>query len=121
LRSKYWNDEEKQKKLRPYPECECVACCVKTCDYSRRILAREIARRIFIRYFKADTKSFEPIKEVFSKISVLIKYELNDEPFSQELVACVRVQLLRRIKYGTRIALSDTAIRESLEKMKFDN
>ena len=115
--SKYWNG--RQEKLRPYPECEHVACCTQTCEYSRRILAREIARRIFIRHFKADTKSFEPVKEVFSKISMLIKDELNDEPFNQELLACVKVQLLRKIKYGTRITISEEQIRKSLENTKF--
>jgi hypothetical protein len=117
--STYWND--KQDKLRPYPECECVACCTKTCDYSRRILAREIARRLFNRYFKSDTKSFEPVKEVFSKISILIKEELNDEPFSQELLACVKVQLLRKIKYGTKIPIQDTAIINTIKLTKFNN
>jgi len=120
LRSKYWDNEEKKKSLRPYPECEFVACCEKTCDYSRRILAREVARRIFNRYFKADTKNFDPVKEVFLKISTLIKAELNDEPFSQELLACVKVQLLRKIKYGTRISMDNAEIRKSLENTKFN-
>jgi hypothetical protein len=116
--STYWND--KQEKLRPYPECQYVACCSKTCDYQRRILSREIARRLFIRYFKPDTKDFEPIKELFSKISALVKAELNNEPFSAELLACVKVQLWRRIKYGTRIPVRDAQIQNSLEKTKFN-
>lgn len=116
--STYWND--KQDKLRPYPECQYVACCIQTCDYQRRILAREIARRLFIRYFRPDTKDFEPIKDLFSKISVLIKAELNDEPFSTELLACVKVQLWRKIKYGTRIPVRDAQMQNSLEKTKFN-
>lgn len=39
--STYWND--KTDKLRPYPECQCVASCATTCDYARRVPAREIA------------------------------------------------------------------------------
>jgi DNA helicase HerA-like ATPase len=115
--STYWNN--KQEKLRPYPECRYVYCCSKTCDYQRRILAREIARRLFIRYFKPDTKDFEPVKELFSKISTLIQTELNDEPFNGELLACVKVQLWRKIKYGTRIPVRDVQIQNSLEKTKF--
>ena len=114
--STYWDGAEKQKKLRPYPECGDVACCTKTCDYQRRILAREIARRLFNRYFKADTKSFEPIKELLGKISNLIKEELNDEPFSAELLSCVKVHLWRRIKYSTKIPITDAMIQKSLEK-----
>ena len=116
--STYWND--KQDMLRPYPECQYVACCIQTCDYQRRILAREIARRLFIRYFNPDTKDFAPIKDLFSKISVLIKAELNDEPFSVELLACVKAQLWRKIKYGTRVPIRDEQVQNSLEKTKFN-
>ena len=113
--STYWND--KRDKLRPYPECQYVACCIQTCDYQRRILSREIARRLFIRYFKSDTKDFAPIKDLFSKISALVKAELNDEPFSIELLACVKVQLWRKIKYGTKIPVTDIQIQKSTEKI----
>ncbi|MCQ2755126.1 MAG: ATP-binding protein, partial [bacterium] len=51
--STYWND--KSEKLKPYPQCEYCKYCDKTCDYSRRILAREIARRIFVKNFKQGT------------------------------------------------------------------
>jgi len=115
--STYWHD--KQDKLRPYPECQHVACCRETCDYSQRILAREIARRIFIRHFKPVTTSFDPVREVFGQISKLIMAELNDEPYTTELLACVKVQLWRRIKYGTQIPVRDLQIQDSLEKTKF--
>jgi hypothetical protein len=91
-----------------------VACCAETCDYSRRILAREVARRIFIRYFKPATTSFDPVKEVFGQISKLIVDELNDEPFNPKLLACVKVQLLRKIKYGTHIPISDVQIQNTV-------
>jgi DNA helicase HerA-like ATPase len=122
LRAKYWNDEEKQKCLRPYPECQYCACCEKTCDYQRRILAREIARRLFNNAkFKAESKDIEPVRELFKNINARIKAELNDEPFSQELKACVEVQLLRRIKYGTHIPLKTNTIPDTLKAIKFDN
>lgn len=112
--STYWND--KADKLRPYPECQCVACCSETCDYARRVLAREIARRIFVKNFKADTKEFDAVTKVFSKISKLIQAELNDEEFTPELLSCVKVHLWRRIKYGTKINIKDTQIENSLRK-----
>lgn len=43
--STYWNT--RQEKLRPYPECQLCPYCKTTCNYSRRVLAREVARRIF--------------------------------------------------------------------------
>lgn len=98
--STYWNN--KAEKLRPYPECQCVTCCSKTCDYARRVLAREVARRIFVKNFRSDTKDFEILKRVFGKISKMIQAELNDEKFTPELLSCVKVHLWRRIKYGTK-------------------
>lgn len=110
----YWSD--KQEYLRPYPECAKTRYCNHSCDYERRILAREIARRIFVKNFKASSSDFEPVKKVFGQISNLVKAELNDEPFSKELLSCVKVHLWRRIRYGTRIPVKDVQIINSLEK-----
>lgn len=112
--STYWNN--KSEFLRPYPQCDQVSCCKHTCDYYRRVLAREIARRIFVRNFKSDTKSFEPLKNVLKQISKLIVAELNDEPFTPELLACVKVHLWRKIKYGTKVPITETQILNSLKK-----
>lgn len=112
--STYWND--KQEFLRPYPECAKTKYCTHSCDYGRRILAREIARRIFVKNFKVGTSDFEAVKKVFGQISSLVKAELNDEPFTRELLSCVKVQLWRRIRYGTKIPVRDVQIMNSLEK-----
>lgn len=112
--STYW--KERQDKLRPYPECECVRYCQKTCDYGRRMLAKEVARRIFKKYFKADTKDFGVIRKVIPNLKSLTKAELNDEVLDNELVACVKVQLFRKIKYGTKIRIHDVTIRDNLKK-----
>lgn len=114
--STYWSD--KADKLRPYPECKSVASCSKTCDYTQRVLAREIARRIFVKNFKADMKDFEAVKKVFGRISRLIQDELNDEPFTPELLSCVKVHLWRKIKYGTKIPVREVQIENSLKKIK---
>lgn len=110
----YWKD--KQTFLRPYPQCSLVPCCAHTCDYSRRLLAREIARRIFVRNFKADTKDFTALKKVLGQITHLVQQELNDEELTRELVSCVKVHLWRRIKYGTKIPIKDIQIENSLKK-----
>ena len=110
----YWND--KKKNLRPYPECAEVFCCKECCIYERRILAKEIARRIFVKNFKSDMSDFNAIKKVFAQITKLTKYELNDEEFSPELLACVKVQLWRKIVYGTKISVNEKIIHNSLRK-----
>lgn len=112
--SKYWAD--KGEKLKPYPECQCVACCSKTCDYERRVLAREIARRIFVKNFKANMKDFEVLTKVLGRISRLIQSELNDEEYTPELFSCVKVHLWRKIKYGTKIPVTQKLIENSLKK-----
>lgn len=112
--STYWKSRQEQ--LRPYPECATVKYCFKTCDYDRRILAKEIARRIYVRNFTTSSKDFETVKKVFGQITKLVIAELNDEPFSPELLACAKCQLWRRIKYGTMIPIKDIQIKNSLEK-----
>lgn len=112
--STYWKGREEL--LRPYPECSIVPYCTHSCDYNRRILAKEIARRIFVRHFKADMKDFSVVKQVFGQITKLVIAELNDEPFDKQLLACVKAQLWRRIKYGTKIPVTDQLIKSSLEK-----
>lgn len=112
--STYWKD--KSEKLKPYPQCEYCKYCYKTCDYSRRILAREIARRIYTRNFKPDSKDFEIIKKVFGQITKLVKAELNDEPFTPELMSCVKVHLWRKIYYNTKIRINDVQIENSVKK-----
>lgn len=112
--STYWKN--KPEMLKPYPECNEINYCKQTCDYNQRVLAREVARRIYVKNFKPDSTDFELVKKVFSKISLLIKYELNDEPFTPELLSCVKVHLWRRIKYSTKIKINEKLIENSLRK-----
>lgn len=112
--SRYW--KEKGTLLRPYPQCEKCLSCSEGCEYSRRILAREIARRIFNRYIKLGSKDFNAVRTVFEHISKLTRAELNDEPFSIELLRCVKVHLWRKIKYETKLPVSDKLIDNSIRK-----
>lgn len=110
----YWKD--KQEKLRPYPECAFAPCCKQCCDYERRLLAREVARRIFRMYVPTGTNNPEPVKRAFSKFSSLIKAELNDEPFSPELRSCVKVHFWRKLKYDTVLRVREEDIKNSIER-----
>lgn len=112
--STYWND--KQDRLRPYPECAFAPCCEKCCDYNRRLLAREVARRIFRKGVPMNAKDTEPVKKVFSKFSQLIQEELNDEPFTQELRSCVKVHFWRKLKYETRLRIRPANIEQSIKR-----
>lgn len=112
--STYWKD--KSEKLKPYPQCDYCSSCTHACDYSRRVLAREIARRIYTKNFKPDSKDFEIVTRVFGQITKLVKAELNDEPFTPELMSCVKVHLWRKIYYNTKIRIKEVQIENSVKK-----
>lgn len=111
--SKYWDD--KKDKLKPYPQCSLCTNC-NECDYKTRILSREIARRIFVRNFKSDDTKFDNVLLVFSKITSLIKAELNDEIFTPQLFSCTKLHLWRKILYNTKIPVTKEQIENSLKK-----
>ena len=110
----YWN--EKQDKLRPYPQCGLTPYCKTCCEYERRILAREIARRIHKQYLGVNCNEFAKLNNVFKNLHNLVVSELNDEPFSRDLLSCVKVHLLRKVRYETKIRISDETIYKSLIK-----
>jgi hypothetical protein len=113
--STYWS--ERQDNLRPYPECAYCCSCVQGCDYSKRILSREIARRIFNKNFKPDSADSSVVKSVFQQMTPLIGQELNDEPFDLKLLACAELHLIRRIQYGTKIKISNATVQVTLSKI----
>lgn len=112
--STYWNS--RKDKLRPYPECQLCPYCKETCDYNRRVLAKEVARRIFKNYIGVGCKEPEKLKHVLRNISNMIVSELNDEPYSRELLSCVKVYLWRHVKYDTKLGVPDSVIYNSLIK-----
>ena len=112
--SNYWS--EKQDRMRPYPECAFAPCCEKCCDYNRRLLAREVARRIFRMGIPINTNNPEYVKKVFSKFTRLIKEELNDEPFTEKLRTCVKVHFWRKLKYETKLRIRSADIEQSIKR-----
>lgn len=110
----YWND--KQINLRPYPECALTPYCQNCCSYEQRLLAKEIARRIFNKNIPIGTKNIEDLKSVMMRIQTLVLAELNDEKFDRKLLSCVKVHLWRKVKYETKINISDGTIKKSLVK-----
>ena len=113
--STYW--ETRKEYLRPYPECKFCQYCSNNCDYERRILAREIARRIYAKNFRSDSSDLTLAKSTFRQIDSLIKRELNDEQYSSELLACVELHLIRRIRYGTKIDIPDATVQRNLSEI----
>lgn len=113
--STYWDNRKDM--LRPYPECAYCRYCADSCDYDRRILSREVAQRIFKRYFRPNSADMVTVKRVFRQMEALIKQQINDEPYDQHLFACVELHMLRRIKYGTKIYISDDTVKLTLSRI----
>lgn len=111
----YWNT--RRDLLRPYPECSFCQYCFAGCDYQKRVLAREVARRIFRKNFKSDSEDLAVVKGMFRQMIPLIMQELNDEKFDSKLLACVELHLMRRIRYGTRIKIPDATVQVTLSKI----
>lgn len=112
--STYWT--KRSDKLRPYPECQLCPYCNETCQYERRILAKEVARRIHKKYIGQGCKDSGKLKHVLAHISSMIKSELNDEPYSRELLSCVKVFLWRHVKYNTLLRVPQSVVNNSLTK-----
>lgn len=112
--SKYWSLHPEW--LRPYPQCAMTPYCRKTCDYGRRLLAREVARRIFKNNIGAGCKELDKLRKVMAGISRLVQTELNDEPFNRELLSCVKVHLWRMVGYESNIKVGKETVNKSLIK-----
>ena len=116
----YWND--KKEKLRPYPECEYNQYCSEHCSYGRRLLAKEIARRIFRKEILAKLKAADKakeldlVKQMFSKFSLLVKKEADEAEYTPELAICVKTHIWRKIRYETSLSITEEQIRKSLQK-----
>ncbi|MDR2673386.1 MAG: ATP-binding protein [Opitutaceae bacterium] len=115
-RSMYW--KSRPGKLKPYPECACIKTCPLTCDFTRRGLAREMARRVCNNHFTAESRDIALLKKIYTGIGRLTAAELNDEPLTAPLLNCVRLHFLRKIRYATKIPLGERQVVNTLNNIK---
>jgi len=113
--SKYWSKNEK--KLRPYPECDYHTFCKNRCDYSCRILGREVARKIFKKKIGSD-RNIEALNDVIRNFTKNVKENLNGEEYSDQLRLCVKVHFWRTIRYESKFNVSKVKVKEILETEK---
>lgn len=113
--SKYW--QLRRKEMRPYPECIFPFCCQETCDYKRRLLAKEVVRRVFNKHIKVGENKREVMDNLCKILDREAKAELANEPYSHELKMCIKVHLIRMVKYNTEIKLSNKIIENYLREI----
>jgi len=114
--STYWND--KREKLKPYPECACILTCPLTCDFARRGLAREMARRVCSKHLAPESRDIALLKKVYTGLEKLVAAELNDEPLTKPLLNCARMHLLRQARYSTKIPVTARQVTNTLNNIK---
>ena len=114
-KSTYWRD--KQEKLKPYPECRYIQYC-EHCNFAMRNLASEISRRVFSKNFNQNSNNGDELKICYSTIEKQsIEALRGKQDLTKPLAGCIKLHFLRRVKYGTKIKVSDKLIADTLKKV----
>lgn len=100
-KARYWQDHPDL--MKPYPECAYSPTCRLTCDYGTKVIAKEIARRIHRRYLAHPMVTIRQIKAVMTHLSSFVAPELVREQMTDKLLACVRIHLIRLMRYNNVI------------------
>ena len=113
----YWND--KKDKLKPYPECKLNGYCGKSCPLQERETAQNVARRIFNKYFTEKSDHITLLDRVLHNLVALSRETLNGKrELTKSLFYCIKIHLLRQVKYGTKIKITSDYIQKTMEKAK---
>lgn len=116
-KSTYWIGKEE--KLKPYPECNKTRFCAKTCKLKERELANNVSRKIFNKYFTDKSQDEKVFVAVFNSIIKEIQTVLNGKrELTKDLLYCVKVHLIRLIKYNTQIKITNEHIERLFEKAR---
>lgn len=116
-KSTYWIGKEE--KLKPYPECNMTRFCAKTCRLREREIANNVSRKIFNKYFTDKSQDEKVFVAVFNNIIKEIKIVLNGKrELTKDLLYCVKVHLVRLIKYNTQIKITKKHIEQLFEKAR---
>ncbi len=113
----YWKD--KLDKLKPYPECAFNGYCGKACKLKEREIAENIARRIFNKYFTEKSNDVVLLRRVLRSLVPEIKDIINGKfELTKDLFFCVKIHLIRYVKYHTQTVVDKDLINEALSNGK---
>lgn len=116
-KSTYWNGKEDL--LKPYPECGKTCFCKNGCSLIDKEIAKNIARRLFNKYFTEKSADIAVLQELNKNLIAETEKILNGRTvLTKKLFFCIKIQLLRSIKYGTQINITDKLVDSALEKAK---
>ena len=113
----FW--EEHPELTLPYPQCAYAQGCQgHPCNHRQRLLARQVAQRLFKTFLmpvannKKDCK--ETAQQVLSTFSKSITQCMGEQNLTPQLKACIKVHLFRLIRYETATDFSDRDINNSI-------
>ena len=113
--STYWLGKEE--KLKPYPDCYRNCFCGKSCRLREREIAGNVARKIFNKFFTDKSNDISVLRRVLLGLVNESKSVLgNKVELTKQLFYCIKIQLLRQVKYGTDIELPNELIEETFAK-----
>jgi hypothetical protein len=116
-KSTYWVG--KGSLLKPYPYCKNYVNCGNTCNLRYREIAKNVARKIFNKYFSEKSDDVVLLRRVLlglvkeSRLILGNRIELN-----KPLFYCIKINLIRNVKYGTHIEVSDSLLKETFTNAK---
>ena len=115
--STYWIGKEE--KLKPFPDCYRNCFCGKTCRLREREIASNVSRKIFNKYFTDKSDDETLLRKVLLGLVNESNSVLNSKVvLTKQLFYCIKIQLLRQIKYGTGIVLTKQLIEETFAKAR---
>ena len=103
----YWKSRGEH--LRPYPECNLQAMCKDECNIEKRIVAKDVANRLFIKYI-GNSGDSSKLKFVSANLVNLIRIELNANILDKRLYYCIRMHFWRKILYCSNYRISKEVV-----------
>ena len=113
--STYWLGKEE--KIKPFPDCYRNVFCGKSCRLREREIAGNVARKIFNKYFIESSKDERLLRQVLLDLVKDARIILGGKiELTKQLFYCIKIHLLRQVKYGTEITLTDELIKKAFFK-----
>lgn len=98
----YWDGQEYR--LKPYPDCFKNKYCGNKCYLREREIACNVARKILNKFFNENTADITLLNRVLSGLAGECRAILSEDiPLTKRLFLCIKVQLLRNVRYSTKI------------------
>lgn len=116
-KSTYWRG--KGNCLKPFPLCARNGFCENGCRLRDKEIAANVARKIFNKFFTEKNADVALLRRVLLGLVNESKLILGEKiVLTKQLFYCIKIQLLRNVKYGTSIFIPNELIEGTFAKAK---